>query len=173
MFLEIKRKHENYINKSRSQIRYKDIDDFFRAKEPEQFIINSDSERSCNQFLYYINAQGLKPTVLVVYDRAAFFSNFNSNLRITIDKNLRYYGFPEFTELFEDQRLQRTLNGFSIMEVKFTRGFPGWLQEIIMDFGLVREALSKYTMCLDAQKTLNPETRKSMLPFNRAIPSYI
>ena len=73
VFLEIKRKHENYINKSRAQIRYMDLEIFFNAIEPEQYVINRNSERSCNQFLYYINAQGLKPTVLVVYNRSAYF----------------------------------------------------------------------------------------------------
>jgi len=171
IFLEIKRKHENFINKSRAPINYTDLDSFFTAREPEQFIVNGNSKRSCSQFLYYVNAQGLKPTVLVVYDRAAFFSKFNSDLRITIDKNLRFYAFPEFFELFDDAGLQQALNGYSILEIKFNRGFPSWLQKIIKDFGLTRQALSKYTMCLDAQKNLFPENRRSILPFNRALPS--
>jgi len=169
IFLEIKRKHENYIKKNRSQIEYRNLDDVFRFVNPLHLFENHQSKNDAKKFLYNVQRYGLNPIVLVVYDREAYYSNFNSTLRITIDKDLRYFGFPECSDLYEDHRLQSALREYVILEVKFTKGFPKWLRSIIQEFGLYREALSKYTICLDAQKHLNPASRKTTLPFSRAM----
>lgn len=174
LFLEIKRKHENYISKNRSQIYYHQLTDLFKTEDPIVSLKNHNSmhDEDGKKFLYYVLRYGLRPTVLVVFDREAYYSRFNSNLRLTIDKNLRYYGFPELTELYKDHVLQNTLNGNAILEIKFSKGFPDWLQSILTEYGLTRAALSKYTICLDAQKHLNPATRRTTLPFNRGLYRY-
>ena len=172
LFLEIKRKHENYISKNRSQVDYHELGELFRAEDPMDYLNHKNSRRDGKKFLYYIMRYGLRPIVLVVYNREAYYSCFNSNLRVTIDKNLRYYGFPEFSELYEDHLLQHALNGSAIMEVKFSRGFPDWLQSIIKEYNLSRGPLSKYTICLDAQTHLRPSTRRTTLPFNRELYRY-
>ncbi|MBU0558653.1 MAG: polyphosphate polymerase domain-containing protein [Bacteroidetes bacterium] len=169
VFLEIKRKNENYISKNRSQVKYHKIDELLSTGDIEGFILHEDdADRAMNDasmFLHQIYTHSLKPTVLVVYDREAFFSQFNSSLRITIDKNLRYTPFPSTSELYEDGAMINAMPSYLILEIKFYNGFPGWLQRILQKYQLSRSAVSKYTICLDHQKLLQAGRRKTTLPF--------
>ena len=99
VFLEIKRKYENFIGKNRSALKYHDLSDLLKSGEVEEFVLTengfSKSIEDGERFLHHMNKMLLKPMVLIVYDREAFFGKFNNALRITFDKNLRYHGFPK------------------------------------------------------------------------------
>lgn len=169
VFLEIKRKYENFIGKNRSALRYEDLAALLKTGEVEEFVLTengfSKSVEDGERFLHHMNKMLLKPIVLIVYDREAFFSKFNNNLRITFDKNIRYYGFPKLHELYDDQNLKYAMPNHFVFEIKFFNGFPSWLSDILQRFNLSREAVSKYTICLDSQKIFNPMRRKSAIPF--------
>ena len=122
----------------------------------------SNSLKDAEKFLHHIYKRTLKPTVLVVYDREAYYSKFDHKLRLTFDKNLRYNLFPSMDKLYCDDNLKAALPGYFIFEVKFGHGFPNWLSNILTDFGLWRMALSKYTICLEKEKAFNPAHRRSL-----------
>lgn len=48
-----------------------------------------------------------------------------------------------------------TPNNF-VLEIKFDNGYPKWMQEIVQEFNLQRRSVSKYTICIDSSKLINP-----------------
>jgi len=153
VFLEIKRKLENFIDKNRAQLKYENLDDLFLTGDIESYIIRKEptSVEDANRFFYHVNRKTLKPVSLVVYDREAFFSKFDSNIRITFDKNLRYAPFPTFNDLYEESILRKVMLNNFVLELKFFKGVSENYQKIINKYSLVRQAVSKYQICVDAE----------------------
>ncbi|MFQ5651623.1 MAG: VTC domain-containing protein [bacterium] len=163
VFLEIKRKYENSIAKDRSPLYFSDLDMFLRTSDVEQYVLSSNghvgSALSAHRFLFNLKRRSLRPVVLVVYDREAFFCKFNGDLRITFDKNMRCLAFPTMNDLFIETDLTFSLRNHFVLEIKFYSGFPKWLQSIIEQHDLKRSALSKYTICLDAHRMIKRQHR--------------
>lgn len=156
IFLEIKRKNENYISKNRSPLYLNDLSNLFASKDLSSYIIETeDYERAIKDgqmFFHYMSKMKLHPIVLIVYEREAYFSKFTDELRITFDKNLRYMLFPYIQDFGNETQMKYILPSHFILEVKFSGGLPHWLHKIISELNLSRLALSKYTMCLENEK---------------------
>lgn len=153
VFLEIKRKLENFIDKNRAQLKYENIEDLFITGDVESYIIRKESNSldDAKRFFYHIHRKSLKPVSLIVYDREAFYSKFDSNIRVTFDKNLRYSPFPNFDILYEENILRKVMPKHFVLELKFYKGYSEHFQKIITKYGLVRSAVSKYQICIDAE----------------------
>jgi hypothetical protein len=115
------------------------------------------------KFLYYYTNDHLSPTILITYEREPFFYKFDKNLRITFDKNLRFLSFPEFDDLFEEEYLQKALKNNVVLEIKFTCSFPSWMQNILTRYNLQRRPVSKYTICIDQDRKINPSNKHKNL----------
>jgi hypothetical protein len=174
IFLEIKRKYENYGIKDRASLFFRDLETFFGSFDIDKFILNDqpDACEGARRFIHHVIKSNLNPTVLVVYQREAYISKFDRNLRITFDKSLRYSAFPSLHDLFRDDHLVMAMNHYFILEIKFEHGYPIWLRRIVEDHNLTRQALSKYTICLDGAKELNLLRRRTTLQFtDRLMPA--
>jgi len=160
IFLEIKKKYDSYIYKNRSPLHYEDLNQLFETGNVEKFIsLKHSSEHSIDdgkRFFYHFINRSLRPIILVVYEREAYSCKFDDRLRITFDKNLRYLPFPSISDLYNDDNLYPVLKNNSIIEIKFKRNKPVWLQNIINKYGLSRKSLSKYVICLDDYSRHNP-----------------
>ena len=160
VFLEIKRKYENFNAKNRAPVLYGDLGELFATGNIEELVLSNkiSDKRTIDgkRFFYNVISNALIPTVLVTYDREAFFAKLDRSIRITFDKNLRSMAFPTLKELYREDVLVPTLPNEFVLELKFNFGFPNWLQEIISYFSLNRLAISKYTTCLDVQKKYDP-----------------
>ena len=162
VFLEIKRKRGSEISKSRASLPYASLRSFLDDPDIERTIIVGDrpaSRDDARRFLFHYHRLRLRPTVLVVYDREAYFGKFDSSLRVTFDKRLRGALSPSLSRLYDERGLWQALPGSAILEVKFFRGaLPLWVSRLIKQYGLPRMALSKYAICLDhAQAHWGPE----------------
>lgn len=158
-YLEIKRKNENYISKDRSSLLFRNLDNFFETRKVEQLIICTESDGravdNAKKFLFYLNHENLHPTSLITYEREPFVSRFDGNLRITFDKNLRFLTNTNYYRIFEESNLQSVLKNKIIIEIKFNRSVPTWLKNIISRYDLKRTSLSKYSICLEADKKIS------------------
>lgn len=169
IFLEIKNKYESFNYKNRTPLLYSELEELFKTGKVEDYIISGKRSRKTisdgKHFFFWMIKKNLRPTVLVVYDREAFFGKFNDALRITFDKNLRFMAYPKLNNLYS-QNLQPAFKDHFILEVKFDKGFAYWLQEILTRYRLTRRALSKYTICLDAHHNYFPVTKTSKYSLN-------
>ena len=168
VFLEIKNKYENYIGKNRSPIMYHDLKKLIETKSFEAYSLThngfANSIEDGERFFHFAYKDGLRPTILIVYEREAFFSKFDKRLRITFDKNLRYLEKPDLHSLYKDNDLSYVIPNHFILEIKFENGYPRWLQDIIIELNLVRRSVSKYTICIDSSKTMNPFKKNLISP---------
>jgi hypothetical protein len=166
-FLEIKRRLENFIDKHRSPTIFENLDDLFYTGDIQSYILQKDFDSMDNakRFFFQVYKNFLKPISLIVYDREAFFSKFDSNIRITFDKNLRYTSFPDFSSFYNDQGLRPALPKYFILEIKFYKGYSEHFQKIINQFGILRLAISKYQICVDAGKILESSRNNKRFAF--------
>lgn len=168
VFLEIKRKYENHISKNRAPLFYSDLDKILADQDFEKYILKKknffDAQKDASNFFYFYKLKKYSPMVLVTYEREAYFSKHDSTLRITLDKNLRSLQLPNTSDLYDESRLTTAMAKNFILEVKFYSGFPQWLQKILQRFELRREAISKYTICVDSHPDLNRfKSKKNLL----------
>ena len=91
--------------------------------------------------------RGLRPKVLVDYDRTPFLCHAG-NTRITIDENLRTR--PYIAHLFASPRAMTPVlqPDEVILEVKFDDFLPGYLADALADIPKVNMAISKFAMCM-------------------------
>lgn len=155
VFLEIKKRSDGFIDKHRGPVRWKDLASLLASRDIERYIIDAPSmpaaRRDAERFLYHYVRFGLHPAVLVVYDRQAVMARLDASLRITFDTALRRALSPSLGDLYDDSRLAPAMNKSFIFELKFFRyALPGWVRALIAKFELPRMALSKYTICLEA-----------------------
>ena len=91
--------------------------------------------------------RGLRPKVLVDYDRTPFLCHAG-NTRITIDENLRTR--PYIAHLFASPRAMTPVlqPDEVILEVKFDGFLPGYLADALADIPKINMAISKFAMCM-------------------------
>jgi hypothetical protein len=164
VFLEVKRKVKEPIEKAREKLSFDMVKKLLNGStakceggDLQQH--QSDSNRA-GSFLFHIYSQNLKPVVLVIYEREAYFNRFTRDVRLTIDKNLRSVPYPLIDDLFNGEKARPALKDQFIFEVKFREFFPGWLRPITGRLGLFKQSASKYVMCVDSHN-LTDTSRKS------------
>ncbi|MFK7848349.1 MAG: VTC domain-containing protein [Rhodothermales bacterium] len=153
VFLEIKRKSESRIKKTRAPIPVENLGAIFNPGQKVDLstLIKADQETltAANQFLYHVYRNNLQCSNLVVYEREAFEGKINPTLRITFDKNLRSKLAQDLSELYSESDMTAVLPGYFILEIKYNHAFPNWITPILSNFKLQKEALSKYCMGLE------------------------
>lgn len=98
--------------------------------------------------LRYKIACGLKPAILVDYDRTPFVCSAGQT-RITLDENIRTK--PYHPELLASEKAMVPVlePGQAVLEVKFNDFLPGHLADALADIPKVNLAISKYVLCLN------------------------
>jgi SPX domain protein involved in polyphosphate accumulation len=152
---EIKRKIENRVKKHRSFVKYDNVDKILASGEVEKYIVNDNrcpkAIEDAQRFLYHIKKSQLISTCLVVYEREAWHGKFDQGVRVTFDKNIRSLTYPDIDKLFEDENMVYLFDNHFILEIKyFTDQMPLWARSLVQEFRLRNDALSKYTIGLEA-----------------------
>ncbi|MCR5484479.1 MAG: polyphosphate polymerase domain-containing protein [Clostridiales bacterium] len=139
VFAELKKKYEGVVYKRRETMKYRDAASYLfdrnRPINPTQIT---------NEIDYFISFyKGLEPSMLLIYDRTAFFGKDDDGFRITFDKNIRWRD----TELCLSSGLYgNSLTGENevLMEVKAGDSIPLWLAETLSENRIFKTSFSKY-----------------------------
>ena len=160
VFLEIKKKNGCFINKHRSPVEYKSLIPLLSSGDIQAHICSNDDDTDktehAERFLFHVRHLALRPNILVLYEREAFYAKCHHDLRITIDKNIRSQYHASLHTLFEKDYNISILPGRCILEIKSGIQYPSWLRQILGEFHLKQEALSKYAMCIDSHRSRKP-----------------
>jgi len=169
VFLEIKRKYRNFISKNRAPLRNRDLENLFESRDIDKYILpfgpEGKSKRDAERFLFHYFRLGLNPKILVVYEREAYYDRFSDSVRLTLDKNLRSSPFTYHNKLTNGYQLKPAFKNHFILELKFDHGLPLWAKRVIARFAPPKLALSKYTICLDSNKSVC-DRRIKIAPIN-------
>lgn len=149
VFLEVKRKLGNRIYKNRALIPFNKTNDFLQFGPDEDLIMqlqNTKQYDDAMRFMYQLKKHNMAPLNLITYEREAYHGKFNSDLRITFDKNIRSTIFPDIKGLYLEKEATYVWENHFILEVKyFNPPMPGFVKTVIEEFKLQAQALSKYT----------------------------
>jgi len=144
-FLEIKRRINTIIMKSRARVMHSDVPTLLAALHLPSQNYTADTE-TINQFQFYMNNIKARPAVLVRYMRQAYEGGLENRVRVTFDRELAYHvtSLPEVRLAGGAwQRNSYTLGGV-ILEIKFTAHYPVWLNRMVKCFNLRQQSISKY-----------------------------
>ena len=155
--LEIKRKIENRIKKHRAFTKVKNIETLMETADIYQYVDNTnDSLDDASRFFFNVKKRQMNPTVLVVYEREAYHGRIDQGVRITFDKNIRSYNYPQYKDLFNKEGLRHLFPTHFILEIKyFSDRMPLWAKSIVQEFRLRNDALSKYAIGYDVNTRHN------------------
>ena len=158
--LEIKKKFGNRISKNRAAVYYNTLDRLMSTAELESFIQEGfgqnkeDAISDAQRFFFHYKLKPLTPTCLVSYEREAYHGKLNPGTRVTFDKNIRSKNYPQLSELYSEDGLRYLFKSHFILEIKyFEDEMPAWAKSIVHDFKLRNEALSKYVIGFEVNKS--------------------
>lgn len=140
--LEVKTKQDNRIMKRSKNI---SIADMKRLMNGECIEDNASGEDPATLFNLAIKTQGLRPRVIVSYERKAFVYE-PGNVRITFDRNVRA---SDRVEAFGSKNISYDfLQEYDkVLEVKYDEFIPDFLLQLLELGNMQQTAFSKYQLC--------------------------
>lgn len=138
VFVELKKKYDSIVYKRRITMTEQNAADYLLHGRP------APDSQITREIDYCLNLyEGIQPSVLLSYQREAFYSNCDHDFRITFDNNILWrnydlslckgvYGMP----LLENDRI--------LMEIKTTGAIPLWLTRILSREKIYKTSFSKY-----------------------------
>lgn len=167
VFMEIKRKFKEPIEKDREKLTFEVMKRLMAGEGAAAYgdVPDDHGVNGAGKFLYHVYRNNLKPVVLVIYEREPYFDRFKTDVRITLDKNLRSIAYPTLDDLYSENKVIPAIPGRFIFEVKFKDQFPVWLRPITGHLGLVRRSASKYVFCIDSHRLTEPSKKSDMFRF--------
>ncbi len=151
-FLEIKRKTNGVVHKTRARVS-SDVASaaLWRngALLGEQGKHDGRTTAHANEFLQLRYRIAADPVVGVYYLREAYQGISAERLRITLDRNL-HYGLLAAPGDGTQEVWWPVATGGVILEVKFTNTYPRWVSDMLHRVEVLRRGVCKYVMCCRA-----------------------
>lgn len=142
--LEKKEKLGNLTRKTAQTIQRSDAKALQRREVPET-LENGDL---LDELWLKIRSEGLRPMVLVDYDRTPFVCA-DGNTRITLDENLRTRPYCANLVASPAAMIPVLEKGQVILEVKFDDFLPSYLADALRDIPKANLAISKFALCMN------------------------
>lgn len=162
IFLEIKRRYDNFISKNRAPLYYRNLTELLATGDIDRYILPMDNngrvKDDARRFFFHCRRQNLHPSIMIEYEREAFCSRFDPSLRITFDKSIRSAPCTTATSLDDGDRLKLAFRRNFVFELKFYGSLPAWATRIIDKYQMPRLAISKYAICLDSHRRIGEKT---------------
>lgn len=138
VFVELKKKYEKVVYKRRISLSEKDAMKYLKTGEIEkrtQVVNEIDYFKS-----YY---KDLAPSMLLTYDREAYYGKDNHDFRVTFDTNIlwRNYDLTLSQGIYGRPLLQPNR---VLMEIKTAEAIPLWLVDVLSQNKLYKTSFSKY-----------------------------
>lgn len=142
--LEVKYKKDSRVFKKAKSITFSQLKQLLAGEcIPDA---NPSTDSTITLFNLAILTRGLRPKVIVEYDRAAYVFEAG-NVRITLDRNLRAStDFDAF--LNNNQAHYDSVPEFDrVLEVKYDEFLPGFIARILETGNMNQTTFSKYRLC--------------------------
>lgn len=148
VFLEIKRRVEGMIVKSRACVRRASVPEILAGRMPEFADMATAKEQdllAAERFVQLMVRIQATPTALVRYEREAWGSPDQTTDRLTMDRQVCWWP-TSVPDLRPPEQVEPTLpfGETVILEMKFSDGKPHWFRDLERVLGLRRTAAAKY-----------------------------
>ena len=141
VFLEMKKKYKGIVYKRRVELQ--EAEAFSYMADPAAPLNGGQIGNELDYFKQFYRE--LQPAVYLSYDRLAWFDPAGSDLRVTVDYNVRYRT--------DSLRLSAPMGGTPLLEegkylleVKSSAAIPMWLTEFLSSRKIYKISFSKYGM---------------------------
>lgn len=140
-FLEIKKKYRGVVYKRRLEMSYKELFDY--VEDGVMPDVPESDRQVFEEIGYFRRRLGLKPKIVICYDRQAFFGNDDEEFRLTFDWNIRSRRNDvdlrkgDFGELLPNQP-------YRVLEIKSAGAVPLWLVKFLSENKIFAGSFSKY-----------------------------
>ena len=141
-FLELKKKYKGIVYKRRICLPERDAMNYLNGTSPLP-----EQNQIARELDWFLDFYGdLQPAVYLNYDRTAYYSNEDPDLRITFDRDLT--ASADIGRFLEgDYRSRPVLStGQNLLEVKWDAVMPSHIKEVLSLEQLQWTAFSKYSM---------------------------
>ena len=138
VFLELKKKYNGVVYKRRLTLSYNAAMAYIRRG-----VLPEDSQimREIDWAMKYY--EGIAPKMFIAYDRTAFYSKQDHELRVTFDRNVRFR--TDNLDLAKGNYGERILDpSLCIMEIKALSAMPMWLTKALGELKIYPGSFSKY-----------------------------
>ena len=160
IYLEIKRKLDQTVVKSRATIRKEDwCEDLLSRNRFDLDFKNDKEANSFFEFLRLMRTINAVPKVIIRYDRESYFGRNEDYARVTVDRRIRYrpaHGYALFPQgghwwpIDTAACLKRNFPGV-ILELKTYSEVPTWMIAAVREFNLVQTGFCKYSAAMDLE----------------------
>ncbi|MCL2698610.1 MAG: polyphosphate polymerase domain-containing protein [Oscillospiraceae bacterium] len=143
--LEVKYKEGEHVCKKSGQLTLEEYGKILGGDY--SFCLDKGSD-VLRDFYAYAARNGLRPAVITDYFRDAYTLNAG-NVRVTFDRKVSA-GFGS-TDVFKASYVpvMNPLENDVVLEIKYDRFIPSYIQELFTGFPLMPEPVSKYVLCAD------------------------
>lgn len=149
-FFEIKRKIDDIVRKQRATTLIQDVPNLMNGAVIRLHDEKKKFERAnLDNFIYITKRLNLEPKILVTYEREAFAGIDDPYLRVTFDFNVRSCLMDDFSGIYQEHDMISFMEDCFILELKFFGRMPLWLKSLIREFGMHKQAISKYCNSYD------------------------
>ncbi len=138
VFAELKKKYKHVVYKRRIALPYGDAMAWLCGGTP------SVKSQITEEIDYFCRFYGdVHPTVLLSYDRQAYYALDGSDFRMTFDSNIlsRQDNLSLCTEIGGTPILEK---GYTLMELKTSGAIPLWMTHFLSENGIYKTSFSKY-----------------------------
>ena len=157
VFLEIKKKSEDVGFKYRLVSNLTSVVNYVEKGLADQTI--SDERVKTEVELLQERYAGLKPKMVISYDRYSMKGSEDKKVRVTVDSNIRFRDYDVDLTLGR-HRYPLLEEDMVIMEIKVPGEYTQWMSEILNKYGLEDQSFSKYGKAYLKSKELIPEAVK-------------
>ncbi len=138
VYAELKKKYKGVVYKRRASL---------PCANAEEWLANGSAPADDNQIIREINYarafHHIKPELFLAYDRCAYFGREDHEMRMTIDRNIRYR--MDHLRLEDgDYGELLPMNGDYLLEIKISGGMPLEIVHILNDLQIYPSSFSKY-----------------------------
>lgn len=152
IFLEIKKKFKGVVHKRRVKMPLTDALEYISTGETD---INNQIMREIDYAMHFYRHPA--PSMLIAYERDAYFGKEDDGLRLTFDHNIRFR--EQNVDLTQGDHGEKILpDGEYVLEIKTNGGMPLWLSSALDKLKIYPSRFSKYAnahyISLEKNKTL-------------------
>ncbi len=138
VFLEIKKKYKGVVHKRRVKMPLKDALEYVKTGKTDT---DNQIMREIDYAMRFYNHPA--PSMLIAYERDAFFGRDDDGLRLTFDHNIRFR--ESDTDLTKGGDGEKILpDGEYVLEIKTNGGMPLWLAGALDKLKIYPISFSKY-----------------------------
>lgn len=139
VFVELKKKYNGIVYKRRMDLSEQSAMNYLCKRLPLESPCQISREIDCFYNLY----KNIEPSIFISYEREAFYSDEDSNFRMTFDENIMFrdYDLSLKSAIYGDNILPQSS---VLLEVKTALSIPIWLTEFLSLHKIYKISFSKY-----------------------------